>query len=100
MKICRKIFEYVQIMDEYRNVRMCPWLKGDGIIGSLLENSLEEIYHGGKAQYYRNKLNEGDYSICNIDQCPYLSNGAFLLTRDQIFSTSKFSLFNLFANLS
>lgn len=76
MKICKLMLEYAQVMDVYGRVRMCPWLKDDGVIGSLLDNNMEEVWHSEKAEYYRKKLIDHDFSNCNIDECPYLSNGS------------------------
>ncbi|SDP35867.1 radical SAM/SPASM domain-containing protein [Selenomonas ruminantium] len=76
MHICERALNYLQITDYQGTVRMCSWIRkevGDGIIGKLQEKSLYEIWHGEKAEKLREKLSQGDYSWCNIDQCPYLS---------------------------
>ena len=76
MRICKHLLEYAQVMDQYGTVRMCPWLKDVGIIGSLLEKSFEEIWNGERANKYRQMLIEHDFSNCNVDECPYLANDA------------------------
>lgn len=72
MKICKRILNFVQIIDYKGTVRLCGWL-GDCVIGSLSSSSLKEIYHGEKADYLRKKIAAEDYSNCNIDGCPFLS---------------------------
>ena len=76
MRICERALNYLQIMDSQGTVRLCSWIKkeaGGGEIGKLQEKSLYDIWHGEKAEELRGKLSKGDYSNCNIDQCPYLS---------------------------
>lgn len=76
MHICERALNYLQIIDYQGTVRLCPWLRkevGGGVIGKLQDESLYDIWHGEKAKEIRNRLSSGDYSWCNIDQCPYLS---------------------------
>ena len=76
MHICERALNYLQITDYQGTVRICGWFRkevGDGVIGKLSESSLYDIWHGEKATKLRDKLSQGDYSWCNIDQCPYLS---------------------------
>lgn len=72
MRVCDRLLEWVQIIDYKGTVRLCGWLK-DNVIGCLSENTMEEIYHGEKANMLRNKLASGDYSACIVDACPYLA---------------------------
>ena len=74
MRLCKRGLNFVQIYDDLGSVRICSWTK-DGYVGNLLENSLEEIYHGEKANKLRNRLAQGDYSLCNVDDCPWLACG-------------------------
>ena len=76
MHICERALNYLQITDYQGTVRICAWFRkevGGGVIGKLSESSLYDIWHGEKAKMIRKRLSEGDYSWCNIDQCPYLS---------------------------
>lgn len=74
MKLCRRIVEWVQIIDYKGTVRLCGWLENN-IIGCLSDNTMEEIYHSDCANALREKLADGDYSGCLIDACPYLAMG-------------------------
>lgn len=53
-------------------MRLCGWLN-DNTIGSLSSQSMKEIYHGEHAKELRQRLISGDYSLCNVDACPYLA---------------------------
>jgi hypothetical protein len=39
----------------------------------LIDNTVAEIYQGDKASEIRRRLMEEDYSICDVDACPYLA---------------------------
>lgn len=71
-RICERGLNWFQLYDYKGNVRQCSWTK-DGYIGNLQENTVEEIYHSDRANKIRERLLEGDYSLCNIDACPYLA---------------------------
>ena len=73
MKICDRIANFVQITDFHGTVRLCGWLKGGGVIGSLENDNFYDIYHGAEANRLRNLLKNHDYSECDIDACPYLA---------------------------
>ena len=72
MKICRRMMEWIQIIDYKGNVRSCSWLNNN-IIGCLSDNTMKEIYHSEHANELREKLSCGDYSDCIVDACPYLA---------------------------
>ncbi len=79
MRICERAINFLQI-DDYDgegSVRLCGWkrTKHAGYVGSLKTQTLYEIWHGEEATRVRKLLAAGDYSECNIDQCPYLSQG-------------------------
>lgn len=71
-KICERLLNFVQIVDYKGTVRLCGWLN-DNIIGSISDQSMKEIYHSEHANELREKLMNGDYSLCNVDACPYLA---------------------------
>lgn len=54
------------------DVRMCGWTQY--VIGNLLENSIEELWHGEKAEKFRKSLQDGSYQFCKSEMCPYLAN--------------------------
>lgn len=74
MKICKRALNFMQIMDVGGNVRICSWANNN-VIGNLFEDDLYTIYHGEKADAFRQRLLEGDFSDCPKDNCPYLANG-------------------------
>lgn len=78
MRICERGLNFLQIVDHEGSTRLCAWIRwqnGGGVIGKLKDESLYDIWHGEKAKELRDKLAKGDYSWCNIDQCPFLSMG-------------------------
>jgi uncharacterized Fe-S cluster-containing radical SAM superfamily protein len=74
MRLCKRGLDVVQLVDGWGGVELCAWAN-DGYIGSLLEHSFDELYHGDAANNLRNRLAEDDYCGCRIDACPYLSCG-------------------------
>lgn len=73
MRLCNRGLNFIQIFDDSGNVRICSWRKDGGVVGSLLDNSFEEIYHGVRAEKIRSQLAQGDYCNCNVDDCPWLA---------------------------
>lgn len=71
-KICERLLNFVQIIDHKGTVRLCGWLK-NSVIGELSCKSMKDIYHGEHAEELRDKLSRGDYSLCDVDACPYLA---------------------------
>lgn len=71
-KICERALNWFQIYDCEGNVRLCSWTR-DGKIGSLMDHSVEELYHDDCANRVRERLTSGDYSECKMDACPYLA---------------------------
>lgn len=71
MIICDR-YDFFQIIDWHGRVRLCCWLK-DGVIGSLMEKSVKELWHGERAKKIHEKLSCFDYSNCVLDYCSYLS---------------------------
>ncbi len=75
MRICSRGLNRLQVIDYEGSVRLCSWLRDGGIIGKLSEHSLQELWHGARANQIREQLSAGDYSNCDIDACPYLAMG-------------------------
>lgn len=71
-KICARGLNWFQIYNYKGDVRQCGWTK-DGYIGNLQENTVKEVYHSSQAEKIRKRLLKGDYSLCNIDACPFLA---------------------------
>ena len=72
MRICERILDFVQVIDYKGTVRLCSWLRNNNI-GSLSEQSMEEIYNGKRVKELRDRLMKEDYSLCLVDACPYLA---------------------------
>ena len=72
IKICDRALNFFQIYNANGDVRLCSWTR-DGHIGNLLENSVEEVYNSPAAVRLKKRHIEGDYSLCKVDACPYLS---------------------------
>lgn len=76
MKICGRGIQFLQIINNRGDVRICGWLQNGGeVIGSLSEKSLYDIYHGERMNQIVTQLSSGDYSYCDIDACHLLANG-------------------------
>lgn len=73
MKICKRGLNFIQIYNNKGDVRICSWLK-DGHIGNLIDNTFEEVFHSEKANIIRSEFENGDYSRCDINSCPWLAN--------------------------
>lgn len=74
MKLCRRAIEFVQVVNEDGEVRLCSWQKDGGIIGRLFDNSMEEIYNSTEANLIKERHINRDYSNCNPNACPYVAN--------------------------
>lgn len=74
MRLCKNTIEFVQIINEDGDVRLCGWQRDGGIIGSISEGSLEKAYHSKKAELIRERHCKKDYSNCTVNACPYVSN--------------------------
>ena len=87
MKICKRGLDLIQIMEPQKGVRICGWIRNNNI-GSLLgDHTLEEIYHGERADEVRSHLIDQTYTDCPVDNCPYLANGTikdFLVELEEI----------------
>ena len=76
MKICQRGWEYAQISDETGTVEICSWATANyQPIGSLSNNSMYEIWHGEKAEKFRDSLRDGSYRYCEKQRCPWMANG-------------------------
>lgn len=74
MKLCKRTVEFIQIVNEEGEVRICGWLKDGGVIGKLTENTMEEIYHSAEAELIREQHMNRDYSNCMPNACPWVAN--------------------------
>ncbi len=75
MLYCNRPFDSIYLKNHFGDVILCSWTDyHKGIIGNLNKNSLDEIWHGEKAEELRNMFRKGDFSLCSKVGCPYLQN--------------------------
>ena len=55
MRICKRAVDFVQVINENGDVRLCSWLYDGGVIGRLTEKTMKEI-----AQFVTSKLSTLD----------------------------------------
>ena len=67
MRTCRRPFEYAYVFVG-GDVRICSW--NDIVIGNLLENTLEEIWHSEKVEEIRKAFMRGELLGCREQYCP------------------------------
>ena len=70
MKVCQWGLENIWINHSSGEVRMCGWTGSEGVIGNLLDNTIEELWHGERAERFRNSMLDGSYRYCNKKECP------------------------------
>lgn len=71
MKYCNRPFEHCYVLPDGR-VRICGWT--DGTIGNLIEQDLDEIWKGEKAEIQRDAIRNGSFEFCRKTSCPFLEN--------------------------
>ena len=74
MKTCKRLLNWVQLINAEGDVRVCCWSKNN-IIGNLQREDLLSILNGEKAKALRRLVAEGDFSNCPRDNCPFQANG-------------------------
>ncbi len=70
MKICKFGLNKLNFRNTDGAIVGCPWTE-DGYFGNIFEQSFDEIYHGERANKYRERLWAQDYSKCLKAHCPY-----------------------------
>ena len=73
MRFCSRPFRLAHL-DPGGGVRVCSWT--DESIGNILNDDLEKIWHGEKAEKIRASILDGSYSYCRAVSCPYLENNS------------------------
>ena len=72
--LCSRSQDRFQVYNENGDVRLCGWA-WDCNIGNIIDNTVEEVYCGQLAQAFRNRHAKKDFSLCDVDSCPYLAMG-------------------------
>ena len=75
MRICKRAVDFVQVINENGDVRLCSWLYDGGVIGRLTEKTMKEIYHSKEAELIQEYHCNANHSNCNPNACPYVANG-------------------------
>lgn len=71
-KVCRHGLNDIWINNADGSVKICCW--PNYFIGDLTKQSIEEIWHGKKAEEFRQSMLDGSYQFCDPDKCPYCAN--------------------------
>lgn len=71
-KVCRRGLNDIWVNGADGNVRMCGW--SNFFVGNLTEQSIEEIWHGERAEQFRKSMLDGSYRYCNHSKCPHCAN--------------------------
>lgn len=75
MKYCKRPYTYLYVDNDLGDVYICPWMEPRITkIGNLVEEDLDKIWRGEKAEYFRNLFREGCYKHCRMQGCPRLQN--------------------------
>lgn len=74
MKICKRVYDWLQVVNAEGDVRVCSWMH-DNVIGNIIENDYRTLINGKKANEIFSTFEDGSFSKCDPDNCPYLSNG-------------------------
>ncbi len=70
-KYCNKLYTWLEVDMHGRCWMCCPsWLPYP--IGNILENSIEEIWNGEKAQELRKQVFTGKWDYCQTTFCPMI----------------------------
>lgn len=72
MKVCKMGLESIWIDHAQGDVRLCAWTGYD--LGNLIDHTIEELWHGEKAEVFRQSMLDGSYRFCKCQTCPYLAN--------------------------
>jgi MoaA/NifB/PqqE/SkfB family radical SAM enzyme len=90
-KICRRPFTSCEITNMGDIIVCChDWLPL--IIGNILNNTIQEIWNGEKANTLRETILDGTYKYCNNNTCLYLLSGKGELIPKEEFVVPRLSL--------
>ncbi len=83
-KFCARPFEAIHL-DPGGNVRVCSWT--DATIGNVLDESIEEIWKGEKAEKVRQSIIDQSFVFCRSTSCPCLENNELEVLDDSRFTS-------------
>lgn len=67
--LCELPFYYMEIRPN-GDINLCCPQWNPAVVGNVLKNTIEEIWHGRKSQIIRNSILSGKYTYCNNFSCP------------------------------
>ena len=70
--VCKHGLNDIWIDRNVGRVRMCGWT--NYYLGNLSEHTFAELWHGEKANTFRESLLDGSYRFCNPAKCPHCAN--------------------------
>lgn len=75
MKFCGKPFRDLYLDNTKGDVSLCPWMDPEvSKIGNMLEQEIEDIWLGEKAEKIRKDVKDNKFSYCRREACPRLQN--------------------------
>ncbi|GHV20478.1 hypothetical protein FACS189494_04310 [Spirochaetia bacterium] len=75
MKYCHRPFDFLYLDNSEGDVYLCPWMEPSlGPIGNILENDVETVWKGEKAENLRNLFRENYFMHCRPQGCPHVQN--------------------------
>ena len=70
MRFCKRPFENFEMDRSFEIYTCCPnYFKERQVLGSILQDSPENIWNSEAAQNLRQHIIKGDFSLCNTDRC-------------------------------
>lgn len=71
-KVCRMGRDAIWVDSADGKVKMCGWT--NYYLGTLKENTIEELWHGKRAKVFRESMLDGSYRFCDGQACTYMAN--------------------------
>ena len=75
MKYCHRPFDFLYLDHFDGEVYLCPWMDPQkSSIGNILQDKLDDIWFGERAEEIRDTIRNGSYCLCRKVACPHLQN--------------------------
>lgn len=76
MKFCDRPWTCLYVIDAERGQAWpCPWGDEWMNLGNILEEDMEQLFHGGNINKLRESILDGSFRYCDPQKCTYLANG-------------------------
>ena len=77
MKYCHRPYDYFYIDSSDGDIWLCQWMvHSQGKIGNCITDSVDDCYNSEHANYLRSTLEDGSFSLCRFEACPFLQNNS------------------------